>query len=231
MVSDETLYSGDAFSYACNRCRRCCAHKRIRVNPYEVWRLARSRGMSTTQFLAEHTVAGGTELAARADGTCVFLGPEGCEVHADRPLVCRLYPLGRSVTRGEPDRFFHLAPHPETEGTYGTAETVAAYLDAQGAVPFMRAADRYLECVVALADAVSVVAARDPVEGEAARAALHAETQAAAHPAAGSWLDIDVVLAATADASAPASAEEAMDRHIAALDAWRRSLLNPGGTS
>lgn len=34
----------DRFSYVCNRCRRCCHHKLIRVNPYEIARLARNQG-------------------------------------------------------------------------------------------------------------------------------------------------------------------------------------------
>jgi Fe-S-cluster containining protein len=91
------------FSYDCHACRRCCHDKVIRLNPYEVARLAQNRGISTTVFLAQYTGAQGTVLKQVDHGACVFLTPEGCGVHADRPLVCRLYPLGRHVTseRGE----------------------------------------------------------------------------------------------------------------------------------
>ncbi len=129
------LDSSGAFSYECNRCTRCCRDKRIRVNPYETYRLARALGLSTTAFLARHTTAQGTELARTNDGRCVFLGPEGCTVHADRPLVCRLYPLGRHVRDGEPDRFHHLEPHPESEGVFGESGTVGDCAASQGASP------------------------------------------------------------------------------------------------
>ena len=48
---------------------------------------------TTTDVISRYT-RDGTALAVRPDGSCVFLGPQGCSVHAGRPLVCRLYPLG-----------------------------------------------------------------------------------------------------------------------------------------
>lgn len=208
--SAPTLEAGGAFSYQCNRCTRCCRDKRIRVNPYESYRLSRALGLDTTDFLARHTIEQGTELARTDDGRCVFLGPDGCTVHADRPLVCRLYPLGRHVVDGEPDRFHHLEPHPESEGVFGDAGTVADYLAAQGAEPFMHAADVYLDVVAALADVLS---------------SLHAPPASADDDLTTAWLDIDAVLARDG-APAPANAEEAMALHRAALLAWARTLTN-----
>jgi Fe-S-cluster containining protein len=209
--SPDTLGADGAFSYECHRCLRCCRDKRIRVNPYESLRLARSLGMSTTDFLARHTTAQGTELARTGDGRCVFLGAEGCTVHADRPLVCRLYPLGRRVSLGEPDRFHHLDPHPESDGVFSDAGTVADYLATQDAAPFMHAADVYLDVVATLADALST---RDalPADGE--------------DDLATAWLDIDAVLAREG-APPPADAEEAMALHRAALLAWCRTFTTP----
>ena len=202
------LESGGAFSYECNRCKRCCRDKRIRVNPYETYRLSRALGLSTTDFLTHHTIEQGTELARTDDGRCVFLGAEGCTVHADRPLVCRLYPLGRHVVDGEPDRFHHLEPHPESEGVFGDAATVADYLAAQGATSFMQAADIYLDVVAALADILS---------------SLDASPASADDDLTTAWLDVDAVLARDG-APAPANAEEAMALHRAALLAWARTL-------
>lgn len=68
---DMTRESG--FSYACHACKRCCRNKAIRVNPYEILRLARRLKMSTTDFIAHNTEAGGTVLRSREDGNCVFL--------------------------------------------------------------------------------------------------------------------------------------------------------------
>ena len=202
------LVAEGAYSYQCRRCLRCCRDKRIRVNPYETYRLARALGLTTTEFLARHTTAQGTELARTDDGRCVFLGRDGCTVHANRPLVCRLYPLGRHVVSGEADRFHHLEPHPESEGVFGTAGTVADYLASQGAAPFMHAADVYLDVVAELASALAAVQ-ESPTPPEA--------------DLASDWLDVDAVLARE-NAPIPADAEEAMALHRAALLAWSRTF-------
>jgi Fe-S-cluster containining protein len=134
----------EAFGYACNRCSHCCFDKLIQVNPYETARLARRQGVSTGAFAAAWTKDGdGLYLAHQESGACVFLGPLGCEVHADRPLVCRVYPLGRHVEADGEEHWSHVAPHPETAGVYSKSGTIADYLSAQGAQPFMQAADEY----------------------------------------------------------------------------------------
>jgi Fe-S-cluster containining protein len=208
----DTLDAAGAFDYRCNRCLRCCRDKRIRVNPYETYRLSRALGVSTSEFLARHTTAQGTELARTDDGRCVFLGAEGCTVHADRPLVCRLYPLGRQVSLGEPDRFHHLESHPLSEGVFGSTGTVADYLAAQGAMPFMHAADVYLDLVATLAERLSALDAtpEPPRDGDRGTA----------------WLDIDAVLARDGVPS-PVDAGEAMMLHRAALLEWSRTLTTP----
>jgi Fe-S-cluster containining protein len=214
LLPAEPLGAASAFAYECRRCLRCCTGKRIRVNPYEVLRLARRVGTSTTEFLARFTIEGGTELARMEDERCVFLTGSGCGVHADRPLVCRLYPLGRHVKDGEPDRYVRLESHPESEGEFNADGTVAAYLDGQGAAPFMRAADRYLDLVVMLSGALARAGATEAATGDDAVA----------------WLDIDAVLASSGAAPA-ASTEDAMQAHCAALEEWSRAPTSSSGVS
>ncbi|WP_193222247.1 hypothetical protein [Alkalilimnicola sp. S0819] len=69
-----------------------------------------------------------------------------------RPLVCRVYPLGRIVSRDE-EYFVEVTPHPQTEGRYGQDGTVAEYLAQQGAAPYMAAADHYYRLYLQLAEA------------------------------------------------------------------------------
>jgi hypothetical protein len=135
----------EAFSYVCNRCSLCCQGKVIQVNPYEIARLARGLGVSTAEFRERWTEDGaGAHLTRRAeDDTCSFLGPQGCTVHPDRPLVCRIYPLGRHVAADGTERWSHLAPHPQTRGVYAKDGTIADYLAAQDAADFMQATDDY----------------------------------------------------------------------------------------
>ena len=145
--------TGDTpFSYVCNRCLRCCHDKLIQVNPYEAARLARRLGISTTKFIAEH-LENGVYLRRVESGACGFLGPQGCSVHPDRPLVCRLYPLGRHVGSDGEITYSHQTPHPETAGIYGRAGTIQDFLAQQDVDAFVSAADRYLAILQRLYDA------------------------------------------------------------------------------
>ena len=136
------------FGYECRRCLRCCRDKIIRLNPYEVARLARHRGQTTTALRDASTEDGaGLALARTSDGACVFLGPDGCTVHSDRPLVCRLYPLGRFRSFTGAESYRTLEPHPQSEGEWHERSDIAAYLAAQEAEPFIRAADAYLDWI------------------------------------------------------------------------------------
>lgn len=212
VISTNTFAASDTFSYTCHRCLRCCSHKRIHVNPYEVYRLARNRGMSTTEFLSAHTLYGGTELARRDDGSCVFLTEEGCGVHPDRPFVCRIYPLGRHVVRGQTDTYFMTETHPESEGVFSQDGTVESFLESQGAAPFADAADRYYALFLRMVDVMAQRAANDAQEHDSAVAVLSAA------PEIQEWLDIDAVCATGDDGVLmPLSPEEAMARHIALL--------------
>jgi uncharacterized protein len=134
----------EAFGYVCRRCLKCCHHKHIQLNPYEVARLARNRNVTTSEFRAAWTQNGeGLILGQTETGACVFLGAEGCAVYPDRPLVCRLYPLGRHVLDDRSESFSHLEPHPQSRGEFTSTGTIADFLEAQHASPFMEAADGY----------------------------------------------------------------------------------------
>jgi Fe-S-cluster containining protein len=108
----DSLNRDTPFGFSCNRCLQCCRDKKIQVNPYEIARLAARLGISTTVFIAEHTDAGGVHLRFDDEGACVFLDAQGCSVHEDRPLVCRLYPLGRHLDGSDIETFSEVEPEP-----------------------------------------------------------------------------------------------------------------------
>jgi Fe-S-cluster containining protein len=211
-----------SFSYVCGRCSRCCYSKGITLNPYEVLRLARNQGQTTTAFFALHTDNAGARLRQRPDGSCVFLTGAGCSVHADRPLVCRIYPLGRHISPEDEETFSELEPHAETAGRYGTQGTVGDYLESQGAEPFMRAADRYLNLFRELADSLveRVVQLAAPERQAVAQKFARAAGQCAPKS---TWLDVDLVVdeyCRERGLAKPDEAAQLMELHAQALRAY-----------
>jgi len=214
----EARYTRDStFSYACHACSRCCYDKVIQLNPYEAARLAQNLGMSTTEFLARYTERSGTALRHTEEGACVFLTPQGCGVHADRPLVCRLYPLGRRVSDDGQETFHELTPHPQTEGCYGIHGTVGEYVTRQGADPFIEAVDRYVEVVGRMTTALLT-----SVEGDAK--AMQEVAQVLGESAGDDipeWLDMDRTVARYCHERKlpiPMDMTEKTQRHIQAIE-------------
>ncbi len=223
---DYVLARDDAFSYRCNACSRCCHNKAIRVGPYEILRLARRLGMTTTEFIARHTEAGGTVLRMQADNNraCIFLGPQGCGVHPDRPLACRLYPLARYVDPHGNETFGHLAPHPETAGVYGAEGLVADYLEKQGVAPFFAMGDRYGAVYAKMIDKLESL---DPDELQRRTDRRKQVEAMASGSAASPWIDIDKTVAGFCDAkgrTAPGTIEGSVAMHIEAIELWVESF-------
>jgi uncharacterized protein len=190
------------------------------VGPYEALRLARRLGLTTTEFFARHTEAGGTVLQTREDRSCVFLDERGCSVHPDRPLACRIYPLARWTDPDGNESFGHLEPHPQTAGVYGDKGTVADYLAAQGLAPYFAMGDRYgalYERMVALLERL------EPDESER-RAERRAEVnEMEAGTVATSFFDVDATVGEYCRARnlpVPTEIDELVDFHIRAVNAW-----------
>jgi Fe-S-cluster containining protein len=133
------------------------------LNPWELARLAAVKGLTSRVFRDRFCEFGGIRLrfANNADWNglteCSQYVPDfGCSVYAGRPLVCRLYPLGR--LRGGKElhyvymgnRFPCLASCPAVlDSPY---LTVADYLAVQDVRAHEAAQDKYMELMQRLAD-------------------------------------------------------------------------------
>jgi Fe-S-cluster containining protein len=216
------LERSSGFRYTCNRCTRCCHHKRIMLNPYELLRLAGNRGISVQAFIRDFTTDEGTVLKFEGpEDSCVFLGPEGCSVHPDRPLVCRLYPLGRYVPPAGGEAFAILEGHPESAGVFtptdelGPRDTVGEFLVSQRVDRHIRAAERYYALYTTIAAlAHSEDDSDDGSDGPYGEFWLHADTIASAYCREQGMPE-------------PPSAEAQMEAHIAAVTLWARRRSSP----
>jgi Fe-S-cluster containining protein len=151
--SIQGLTRSDSFYFVCQQCSSCCRDKKIQVNPYEVARLAAHFSLTTTDFLRFYTEKG-VYLQRRSDGTCVFLCESGCAVYSDRPLVCRLYPLGRYVSADGHESFKRAKLVEKCQGRVIQEGTIETYLRSQNVESYLKAADLYLGLFARLATAL-----------------------------------------------------------------------------
>ena len=121
-ISDGKLYTlNDMVKAGCNDCKGCSAccqgmGSSIVLDPLDVYRLCQNLGLSFEQLLAgklELQVVDGIVLPnLKMSGDkeqCAFLNEEGrCSIHAFRPGICRLFPLGRYYENGTIQYFLQV---------------------------------------------------------------------------------------------------------------------------
>ena len=205
------------------------------AGPHEILGMSRVLGIGTTEFLCRYTDNGGTTLRSEADGPCVFLTPSGCRVHARRPLVCRLYPLGRTTNERGEERFAVFPAQPDCEAVVGCDGTIESFLESQGVAPYLGWSRRYGELyrrMIGLLDRLDIQGKIDAPAADAPAAAA----QAGSDPPLSSWQDIDASLeeyCAAKRLTPPREIDESIALHLRAMEEWLDDLesrLGPAGT-
>lgn len=121
-ISDGKLYTlNDMVKAGCNDCKGCSAccqgmGSSIVLDPLDVYRLCQNLGLTFEQLLVEKLelqVVDGIVLPNLKMGgekeQCAFLNEEGrCSIHAFRPGICRLFPLGRYYENGSFQYFLQV---------------------------------------------------------------------------------------------------------------------------
>ena len=121
-ISDGKLYTlNDMVKAGCNDCKGCSAccqgmGSSIVLDPLDVYRLCQNLGLTFEQLLVEKLelqVVDGIVLPNLKMGgekeQCAFLNEEGrCSIHAFRPGICRLFPLGRYYENGSFQYFLQI---------------------------------------------------------------------------------------------------------------------------
>lgn len=117
------LRADDKFNFRCDQCGNCCKNRvDILLSPFDLCRMAQALENSIPDVLVKYVdiYIGDTSkvplvsLKMREDnGKCPFLDENNrCGIHANKPVVCALFPLGRCASRGEEntDIFYILQP-------------------------------------------------------------------------------------------------------------------------
>lgn len=126
-------------------------------------RLASAKKMSLQEFRNKHTRASGTVLLFNGlpnqtgKLSCsLYEDGKGCSVHPDRPLACRLFPLGRQIQNGTTQYMYEGREFPCLRECPEVLDlpklTVEEYLLGQETTVFEQAQDTYLEIMQNLAD-------------------------------------------------------------------------------
>ena len=159
------LGPNDTFKFACHpgvSCfNRCCGDVNVFLSPYDVLRLKKRLGMSSTDFLDKYAllpVQKGMRtpvvvLSMNEDEakTCPFLTDQGCGVYSDRPWPCRMYPLGLAAQKDTPDgwqgeRFYFLLEEEVCKGFDEPREqSVREWIEDQGIEDYDRWGEGFKE--------------------------------------------------------------------------------------
>ena len=204
------------------------------AGPHEILGMSRLLGISTTEFLSLYTDNGGTTLRWEPDGRCVFVTASGCRIHPQRPLVCRLYPLGRMTNETGVERFARYPLQSGCEAKVGRAGTIETFLESQGVGPYLGWSRRYGELyqhMLRLLDRLDIqgkvnATAADGSEAAGSAASGSAEPEPDREPLS-RWQDIDASLAeycAARGLTVPVEIDDAIALHIRALEEWLDDL-------
>ena len=95
----------DTFEFGCKQCGNCCRNRAepIMLTGYDLFNIAKATNLSLVEAMVKFTegIIGADSklpivlLTERYDGSCKLLRKGRCMIQQDKPLVCRLYPLGR----------------------------------------------------------------------------------------------------------------------------------------
>jgi Fe-S-cluster containining protein len=142
----------DRFEFACHpgvSCfNRCCSDVNIFLSPYDVLRMKKRLGMTSSDFLEKYALMPVQKdmktpvvvLRMEDDEAkrCPFLTDEGCGIYSDRPWPCRMYPVGLASQKETPDgwqgdRFYFLLQDEVCKGFDEAREwSVREWLEDQG---------------------------------------------------------------------------------------------------
>ena len=153
----------DSLPLTCSRTGTCCHGKTVHLNPWELAKIAKSKQLSTQNFVEKYCDWGGIKLKFEGEigyknqrACSQYLEGFGCRVHAGRPLACRLYPLGRQIQNEKVEYIHEGKEFPCLEGCPVVSElpsfTVEEYLQDQSTQTYEKGQDNYLEVMQQLAD-------------------------------------------------------------------------------
>ncbi len=147
----------------CTREGSCCHGNQVLLNPWELALLASQNKLTTKDFKNTFTEDGGIRLKFNGKEnkylkkSCSLYSEEiGCSSHENRPLACRLFPIGRQIQENKSAYFFEGEQFPCFKECPNVTNLkslkLEEYLKGQKIKNHEYAQDAYLEVTQNLAD-------------------------------------------------------------------------------
>jgi uncharacterized protein len=150
------LGTDEVFSFLCHpgiSCfTHCCRQLDLALSPYDVLRMKKATGLTSSEFLARYVIIEQGQAGAFPrfyltmidDGkaSCIFVTPQGCNIYEDRPGACRAYPTGRAAMSAKGSTvkdYYVLLQEKHCRGFgQGHPQTAAQYCQDQGLSTYNR---------------------------------------------------------------------------------------------
>jgi uncharacterized protein len=109
----------------------CCGRIDISLTPYDIIRIKKRLGLTSSEFLQLYTRSELDEksglplvilrMPPETDNKCSFVTPQGCTIYSDRPCACRYYPIGQATLQKQEglegvEEFYFLVQEPYCKG-------------------------------------------------------------------------------------------------------------------
>jgi len=143
-VKNNTMTPESTFQFSCEACGNCCRKRAepILLTGIDILNIARAKQITTRDVIEKYTttyIGGSSKLPLAVlkereyDGSCSFLRAGKCSIQNDKPIVCRMYPLGRYFDpRDDSVNYFMIdggaqCGNPDTAKTWTLKEWLDAF--------------------------------------------------------------------------------------------------------
>ncbi|MCD6385486.1 YkgJ family cysteine cluster protein, partial [Candidatus Sumerlaeota bacterium] len=155
---ERPLDPNDTFRFECDKSGICCKNRfngSIILTPYDVARLRKRLGLTSSQFIRQHAemiLGAESELpmallrydyVSDRKNKCPFIRSYGCRVYEDRPLRCRLYPVGRATDLEGTSYFFLIKTGSQCGVGKGREYTLQEWIEESKAGDHLLWSDNY----------------------------------------------------------------------------------------
>lgn len=159
----QKITATEVLPLTCTREGTCCHGNQVLINPWELALLASHNKLTTKDFKNTFTEDGGIRLKFNGKEnkylkkSCSLYSEKiGCSSHENRPLACRLFPIGRQIQENKTEYFFEGEQFPcfkECPNVMNLKSLkLEDYLKGQKIKNHEYAQDAYLEVTQNLAD-------------------------------------------------------------------------------